>query len=96
MEVEVKMNSEVYHDLVQEAVDTAIERTLNTVEKKAQRLNFFTNEEMMKILGYKNKESLKRRLKESHIPYRTLGKNFFVTVEDMNAFIAEAGKLYGL
>ena len=57
MEVEVKMNSEVYHDLVQEAVDTAIERTLNTVEKKAQRLNFFTNEEMMKILGYKNKES---------------------------------------
>ncbi len=96
MEVEVKMNSKVYHDLVQEAIDTAIERTLDAVEKNAKRLNFFTNEEVMKILGYKNKESLKRRLKESHIPYRTLGKNFFVTVEDMNAFIEQGGKLYGL
>lgn len=96
MEIEVKMNSKVYADLLREAIDSAIERANennSAMDKKIQRLKFFTSREAMEILGYKNRDSLKRRLKEAHIPYRTLGKEFYIGVDDMNEFIEKASRL---
>ncbi len=96
MELEIKMNSELYANLLKEAIDSGIKRADEhnmALEKKIQRLKFFTSKEAMEILGYTNRDSLKRKLKESHISYRTLGKEFYISIDDMNKFIEKASRI---
>jgi hypothetical protein len=95
MEVTIRMNSKVYNSLMKEAIETAIKTTIDIAEKKINSLNFYSGTYLMKMFGYSNKNSLKRRLRDDHIPYRILGDDLYVSVSDINTLLETTKKMYG-
>ncbi len=97
MDVEIKMNSKTYQSLLKEAIDSGLKRAderNSTFDQKVLKLRYFTSGEAMNILGYKNKNSLIRKLKEAGTTYRVLGKELYIDVDDMNDFIKKASRVH--
>ncbi len=89
MQIEVKMNTDVFYELLTEAVKKSVE----TTKKELSKLEYYTEEEAMEILGYKSKINFKRNIQKFGIDYRRIGRKMFIHKDDMNRLIDRFGRL---
>ena len=89
MEIEVKMNTEVYYELLNDAIKKSIELTKNELDS----MRYYTQEQAKDILGYDSMKNFKRQIRKWNISYRRIGNNMFIHKEDINLIIDKYGRV---
>ena len=89
MEVEIKIDTEAYYELLNDAIKKSVELTKIELES----MNYYTQEQAKNILGYDSMDNFKRQIRKWGINYRRIGNSMFIHKEDMNFIIDRYGRV---